>query len=287
MQDEHARIDHLLDECTGGFAQLADQADTGVRTALLRSLDDAWVLLDGHLGHEERDAMAILQRHLSEDDWLRLEREHFRPAYSPREILSVVPWAMAGLPAQVRSKALAAGGAPISLLYRLTRRSFARRDATAFGETAQTGDAPVVDTSSPVLVVGATGTMGGLVLSELVARHGNVRVLVRTPRPADRFPPGVVQVHADLHDAAAVRKALTGVRAALYISPHEQGEEQLARTFVQAAEAAGTRIVFAGVHVPKRGPAGWLTHQATKLMLPAYRPKLRIGSLIAAVPPTR
>ncbi|MGF1646150.1 MAG: NmrA family NAD(P)-binding protein [Kineosporiaceae bacterium] len=282
MQDEHARIDPLLDECAGGFARLAEEADQGVRTALRRSLDDAWALLDRHLGHEERDAMTLLQRHLGEVDWLRVEREHFRPAYSLREILSVVPWAMQGLPSDVRRKALAAGGPPFSLLYQLTRRSFARRDAKVFGEAALTVGAGVVDTSSPVLVVGATGTMGGLVLTELVARHADVRVLVRTRRPDDFFPHGTVQVVADLHDAHAVRAALSGARAALYISPHEEDEEELARTFVAAAEATGTRIVFAGVHVSSRGLLGHLQHRATQLMLPAYRPKLRIGSSIAS-----
>jgi hypothetical protein len=133
MQAEHARIDPLLDECAGGFERLAQAGDPRVHAALRRSLDDAWELLDGHLGHEERDAMVVLQQHLSEADWLRLEREHFRPAYSPREVLQVVPWAMDGLPADVRRKALAAGGAPIRLLYRLSRRSFARRTAAAFG----------------------------------------------------------------------------------------------------------------------------------------------------------
>ncbi len=57
--------------------------------------------------------LVILQQHVSEADWLRLEREHFRPACSVRDVLQVVPWAMAGLPADGRRKARAAGRAPI------------------------------------------------------------------------------------------------------------------------------------------------------------------------------
>lgn len=140
---------------------------------------------------------------------------------------------------------------------------------------------PAIDTRSPILVVGATGTMGGLVLDELVTRHANVRVMVRKHRPADFFAPGVVQVVADLRDPDAVSAALTGVRAALYISPHEEGEEGLARNFVRAAEAAGTRIVFAGVHIPARTVLGRLQLTLTKRLFPAYRPKLRIGQLVA------
>lgn len=139
MQAEHARIDPLLDECSDGFARLAEESAKVTHAALQRSLDDAWRLLDGHLGHEERDAMAVLQRHLGEDDWLRVERQHFRAAYSLREIFSVVPWTMAGLPADVRRTVLAAGGPPIVLIWWLTRRSFARLEAAAFGPMPHTG----------------------------------------------------------------------------------------------------------------------------------------------------
>ena len=91
-----------------------------------------------------------------------------------------------------------------------------------------------------------------------------------------------MQVVADLHDQPAVREALTGARAALYISPHDEDEEQLAHVFVRAAEATGTRIVFAGVHVSSRTFVGWLQRKATERLFPTYRPKLRIGSSIAA-----
>ena len=42
--------------------------------------------------------MVILQQHVSEADRLRLEREHFRPACSVRDVLQVVPWAWRGCP---------------------------------------------------------------------------------------------------------------------------------------------------------------------------------------------
>lgn len=281
MQAEHARIDPLLDEATDAFRRLAEEGGEGVRAALRRSLDATAELLDGHLGHEERDAMAILQRHLTEEDWLRLEREHFRPAYSPREIVAVVPWAVAGLPAEVRRRALAAGGPVMGVLWRLTHRSFARRDAALFRPVDVPAADRVVDTRSTVAVVGATGTMGGLVLAELVARSARVRVLVRRLLPDGSFPPGVEQVLADLRDEDAVRAALTGVRAVLYISPHDEAEEDLARNFVRAAEATGTRIVFSGVHLPSRNPVEWLQVKLTQRLFPTYRHKFRIGQHIA------
>lgn len=136
MATEHALIDPALAASTEAFAALAASADEHLRSELGRSLDEGWRLLDGHMGHEEREAMALVQRYLTEADWQRVEREHFRPAYSPRETLRVVPWAMSGLPHQVRRRVLADAGPAMSLLWRATRRSFARAEDRAFGSHA-------------------------------------------------------------------------------------------------------------------------------------------------------
>lgn len=132
MQAEHARIDPLLTACEGAFAGMTVEGDETLRATLGRLLDEAWRLLDGHLGHEEADAMAVLQRHLTEADWERVERDHFRPAYSLREILTIVPWSQTGLPDDVRRRTLAAGGPAIKLIWLLSRGSFGRLDAAAF-----------------------------------------------------------------------------------------------------------------------------------------------------------
>ncbi len=121
----------------------------------------------------------------------------------------------------------------LGVLRRVSRRSYARLDTAAFGPAGPA----VVDARSTVAIVGATGTMGGLVLDVLVTRHGDVRVLVRKEPPAGSFAPGVTQVVADLRDESAVTRALDGVRAALYISPHDAEEEVLAANFVRAAQA--------------------------------------------------
>lgn len=132
MQAEHAQIDPLLEQCTDGFTRLAADAGEPVRLALARSLAGAGELLDHHLGHEERDAMAIVQRYLVHEDWERVEKEHFRPAYSPRDFWWVVPWAQLGLPTDIRRRTLAQGGLPIKILWRLSRGWFARQQAAAF-----------------------------------------------------------------------------------------------------------------------------------------------------------
>ncbi len=136
MQAEHARIDPVLEECTEGFTRLAEGSTEQVRQALNRSLAATVELLDAHLGHEERDAMALVQRYLTPADWARVEKEHFRPAYSPSEVWWVVPWSQLGLPAEVRRRTMHEGGLPIRILWRLSRGSFARRQAAAFGPSS-------------------------------------------------------------------------------------------------------------------------------------------------------
>lgn len=124
--------------------------------ALRRCVDEAWELLNAHLGHEEREAMALVQRHLREQDWEALEREHFRAAYPVRDVVAVVPWAMLGLPGEVREKVLSAAGPPMKVLWWLTRSSFSRREVTAFG-----GSAPwVTDKDSPPTSGTRTGVAG-------------------------------------------------------------------------------------------------------------------------------
>lgn len=137
MQAEHASIDPVLSECAEGFSRLAAGGTDGDRQSLESSLEDAWRLLDGHLGHEERGAMTILQRYLSDDDWRRVERKHFRPAYSPREIWYAIPWSQVGLPDDVGRRVRASGGPVVVLLWWLSRRSFDRREEAVFAGTGR------------------------------------------------------------------------------------------------------------------------------------------------------
>lgn len=100
-----------------------------------------------------------------------------------------------------------------------------------------------------VLITGATGTVGREAVLAAKARGATVRALVRSADSAAQLPASVEAVLGDLRDERAVARALSGVRAALYVSPHEPDEVQLAERFVSACEAARVRLVFVGVHV--------------------------------------
>ena len=78
MEAEHAEIDPLLEACAAGFARLAEHADDDARRRSRCGSCAARERLRRHLRHEETEAIAIIQRLLTQEDWERLEEEHFK-----------------------------------------------------------------------------------------------------------------------------------------------------------------------------------------------------------------
>ena len=125
----------------------------------------------------------------------------------------------------------------------------------------------------PVLVTGATGVVGSVVVRTLVAEGWRVRALVRRPSPG--LPPGCESVVGDLEDAEALRRGLDGATAAVHLaaqlhvnspSPdlealyrrvNTEGTERLAAL---AAAAGVARVVFSStinVYGPSAGGHVW------------------------------
>lgn len=134
MEGEHAEIDPLLSSCTAGFERLTTYADADARDALEVRVVALGEHLARHLAHEERDALVLVQRYLVQDDWDRLEKEHFKPAHGPRDLPFLAAWVLYQLPAehlaQVRDSM---AGRPMELVWRLFwRRPFERRERIAF-----------------------------------------------------------------------------------------------------------------------------------------------------------
>lgn len=133
MEAEHAQIDPLLAACDAGFRALAEHPDHDVRAALAVRLVAGRERLAEHLRHEESEAIPLLQRHLTSQEWDALQTEHFRATLPWRRLRVLVPWALEGVPADVRRHLFAGpGGGPHRILWQLTRRGFARRSRLAF-----------------------------------------------------------------------------------------------------------------------------------------------------------
>ena len=107
-----------------------------------------------------------------------------------------------------------------------------------------------------MLVTGATGYVGGRLVSELIARGYRVRVLVRAAAlgTEERWPRAEVAV-GDASDRDALVHALRGVHTAYYLihslllgsRDFEATEAMNARHFREAAEECGVRrIIYLG-----------------------------------------
>jgi len=100
-----------------------------------------------------------------------------------------------------------------------------------------------------VLVTGATGTVGSLVLTQLAERgSAPVRALTRSPEAAS-FPAGVTAVAGDLLDVDAMRAALDGVDVLFLLSAVAAEELTATLLTLNAAREHGIRgIVYLSIY---------------------------------------
>ena len=132
MEAEHEGIDPMLTACASGFARLREHPDDDARAALAVRLAAARAQLGEHLRHEETEAIAIIQRRLSDADWHPIEEESFKHDIPPRTLLKLVPWVAEGVPADVRKVVFSAPGGRVNqTVWLLTRGGFRRRQRRA------------------------------------------------------------------------------------------------------------------------------------------------------------
>jgi uncharacterized protein YbjT (DUF2867 family) len=106
-----------------------------------------------------------------------------------------------------------------------------------------------------ILLTGATGYVGGLLLPLLESRGHRVRCLARRPdRLRQRAHPATEIVEGDVRDPASLTLAMAGIDVAVYLihsmgsaASFEEADREAARRFGSAAAAAGVRrIVYLG-----------------------------------------
>ena len=132
MEAEHEGIDPMLTACAAGFTRLREHADDDARAALAVRLAAARAQLGEHLRHEETEAIAIIQRRLSDADWHEIEENSFKHDIPVRTLLRLVPWVAEGVPADVREVVFSAPRGRVNqTLWYLTRGGFRRRQRRA------------------------------------------------------------------------------------------------------------------------------------------------------------
>lgn len=132
MEAEHAMIDPLLVAVRADLVVMSLRPDAQTRDELARTMERARDVLGAHLGHEEKDAIAILQTYVGGDEWAQLERTKFRGGLSPSDLLRMLPWSVQGLPDEVVREMLTEAGVGFRVMLRLGRGRFERVDAPAF-----------------------------------------------------------------------------------------------------------------------------------------------------------
>ena len=127
-----------------------------------------------------------------------------------------------------------------------------------------------------ILVTGATGQLGALVLAGLLKTTpaGEIAGLVRPGEggasKADRLPAGVQARTGDYGDRASLDAAFAGIERLLFVSSSELGARiPQHRNVVEAARDAGVKLVaYTSVLHADRSPLGVAPdHRATEAML--------------------
>jgi uncharacterized protein YbjT (DUF2867 family) len=94
-----------------------------------------------------------------------------------------------------------------------------------------------------VLVVGATGSIGRLVVEEAVTNGHAVRALARDPRKARRLLPGAEVVAGDLTDPHTLTAAVAGVNAIIFT----HGSDGDGKAGAERIDYGGVRNVLAAL----------------------------------------
>jgi len=94
MAAEHDALAAALDRARAGVAALSPDSDI---PALRAHLDDLAKVLSGHCAHEERDAVPVVAKYASPEDFTKLMKH----ARSAEDADLVLPWVCDGAPAEV------------------------------------------------------------------------------------------------------------------------------------------------------------------------------------------
>jgi len=116
-------------------------------------------------------------------------------------------------------------------------------------------------TRARVLLTGATGYVGGRLLTALVRRGEHVRCLARDPaRLSQHVPPGVELFQGDVTDRTTLTKAFADIDVAYYLvhsmgeaSGFEDREKMGARNFADAAAEAGVKRIILSTYQSASG----------------------------------
>lgn len=114
-----------------------------------------------------------------------------------------------------------------------------------------------------ILVTGGTGTVGSAVVTELVARGADVKVLTRDASKVAAAK-GVTRVQGNLLEPETVNRVFKGIDRVFLLNPVSQTEASEALMAITAMRLAGVKhVVYLSVHHVEK--AAWLPHFGAKV----------------------
>ena len=131
MAAEHDLLDPALEACGRGFAAMAAVPTEDQRNALDVHVSTTRTLLLDHLRHEESEALPLLQRTLTAEDFAATEAAAEK-GYPPRIMAFLLPWVADGVPPEVIGRTLGEAGSAYQPPAPALRPRYARGERRAF-----------------------------------------------------------------------------------------------------------------------------------------------------------
>jgi hemerythrin-like domain-containing protein len=131
MEAEHELIDPQLAACAEGFTAMASAPSSVTKDKLAADVAATRDSLAQHLEHEETEALPLVQRHLTAEEWEHAEKRA-GSGVSLRQMAFLVPWMAEELDRATIQRVLAKAGAPMRVLLALSRGRFAKVERVAF-----------------------------------------------------------------------------------------------------------------------------------------------------------
>jgi hypothetical protein len=134
LAEDHLRLDGLLTALTAGLADLSGEGewDAAHMQALIVASQLA-DLLDRHLRVEDEDVVPLFGRHFSAVEYEAMHAQAVK-TMQPKQALFTLPWIMGQADADERREMLADAPAAMKLIWRASRRGYAKRAAYALGD---------------------------------------------------------------------------------------------------------------------------------------------------------
>ena len=131
---DHVELDHLIDAMSAALGRLADPrlGWVSVQEEADRLAAELRDHLAAHLAYENDEILPLFALHFTAEEYEALDGQAIKHV-SLRQMVFTLPWLMSGLDEKAQAELRADAPMPLVLLWKASRRRYARLDALAFG----------------------------------------------------------------------------------------------------------------------------------------------------------